>query len=336
MVSVRFHKAKGLDRMNRLLLIGVISLLSAASTPCAMAATLYWGPPKEKMPITVVYGELEVLASSSMIYFCGLDWPGDGANVGHNAQMKVSGGSAYCGIQEHNNKQRNVIFTVWDTAPSLLAACLQADASTVHFHSAAKDFEGGNTHTDRPCQWKEGEVFRFALSKLPAKKGGTITTFYFYDPVGKKWLLEASILNPPDDRGTGRFFNVGSAFLENFGRKNYETPKLCLYRLWVGSKAQELGFVREAAAAPDDLSKTEHCGILNGSFFLAQGNESAVNELLEKYRTAVDSVTIARPDARRLGPIPDRPLLPEIIAQLTALPRPAEATEELSENGKMQ
>jgi hypothetical protein len=203
--------------------------------------------------------------------------------------------------------------------------CRQSDPLTVHFHSGPTDFEGGNIHTDRPCPWREGELFRFALSKLPAGKGGTITTFYFYDRSGKKWLLEASILNPPDGRETGRFFNVGSAFLENFARKDYETPKLCLYRLWVGSKAQELGFVRKAAAALDGLSKTEHCGVLNGSFFLAQGNESAIHALLEKRRTSADSVILARQDASHLGPIPDHPLSPEIIAELAALPTPADA-----------
>jgi hypothetical protein len=326
---VELRKAKRVSGISRLVLAGMIGVLSAGFTPRARAAGLYWGPPKEKIPITLVYGEMEVLASAPMVYYCGLDWPGEGAGVGHNDRMKVSGGSAYCGIQEHQNKQRNVIFTVWDTAPRLPSVCLQADPSTVHFHSGPKDFEGGNTHTDRLCPWKEGEMFRFALSKLPARKGGTITTFYFYDPSSKKWLLEASIWNPPDDRGTGRFFNVGMAFLENFGSKNHEAPKLCLYRLWVGSKPQDLGFVRKAAAS--DPSKIEHCGVLDGSFFLAQGNESAVNALLEKYRTSPDGVTVAHLDARRLGPIPDRPLSPEIIAELAALSRPA-AAEAQSEN----
>ena len=308
----------------------VISLVALRTD----AAILDWRFPEEQKTRTFAYGEMEVLASAPLIYFSGLNSSCHGAEVaqvGHPHGLQVGGGHFYCGIQEHRGKERNVIFTAWDTALSLPALCVQADPATVRSHSGSKDYEGGSFHTDRLCYWKECDVFRFALSKLPAKNGGTVTTFYFFDPATRDWRLEASIVNPDDGHGTASYIGSSTAFLENFGRANYDKPKLCVYRLWIGSGPNDLAFVRRAEAddqdfaGDHDFSPTERCGILNGSFFLAQGSRPTVDYLLAKYSTSKDGFIVAMKAHPELGPIADHPLSGSTVAELRSLPRPKDA-----------
>ncbi len=67
---------------------------------------------KEVEKVTFIYGEMEVLASWPMMYYCGCGWRG--------GQAPTSG---YSGIQQHPGLPNNAIFSVWDTSPKLLAVC---------------------------------------------------------------------------------------------------------------------------------------------------------------------------------------------------------------------
>ena len=276
---------------------------------------LWWrmpAPRQETEKVTFIYGEMEVLASGPMMYFCGFEWRGGFAPT-----------SGYCGIQEHPGRPNNVIFSVWDTSPQLPVHAAQADPSTVFYHGHPNEVEGNSCHTDAPCAWRVGGVFRFALTKRPEKSThNTLTTFYFFDDGRKKWVLEASLSSPPAADGTDRFFSGGKAsFLEQFAGKD-AGPKVCLYRLWAGTAPENLLFLRKARA-------NGRWGIVNGCYCLARGEENAVAAVVAAAPHSPGDVAVASKNEDKEGPaISDRPLAKGIIEELDSLPVPKAAADE--------
>jgi hypothetical protein len=267
---------------------------------------------KEVEKVTFIYGEMEVLASGPMTYYCGFGWRG--------GQAPTSG---YSGIQQHPGLPNNVIFSVWDTSPKLLAYAAQADSSTVFFHGHPNEKEGTSCHTDAPCAWKVGAVFRFALTKRPHKSiSDTLSTFYFFDEGRKKWVLEASVSSPSAADGTDRFFSGGKySFLEQFAGKD-SGPKVCIYRLWAGTAPENLVFARRARASG-------RWGIVKGCYCLARGGDTAVAAVVAMAPKSADDIAVASEGNAELGPVvPDRPLPKGIIDELKSLPVPKPAAEQ--------
>ncbi|MGD0783856.1 MAG: DUF3472 domain-containing protein, partial [Candidatus Aminicenantales bacterium] len=249
---------------------------------------------------------MEVLASGPMLYFCGFGWRG--------GQDPTSG---YSGIQQHPGSPNNVIFSVWDSSPRLPAYAAQADPSTVFFHGRPGEKEGTSCHTDAPCAWKEGAVFRFALTKRPQKSSrNTLSTFYFFDEGRKKWVLEASLSSPPAADDTERFFSGGKySFLEQFAG-NDAGPKVCLYRLWAGTAPENLVFARRARAIG-------RWGIVRGCYCLARGDGKAVAAVVARPSQSPDDVAVTLKGENQEGPVmPDRPLPKRILDELKSLPLP--------------
>jgi hypothetical protein len=291
------------ETMKRWLLCSLFVLVLAVPRAAeAQSGHLWWhgedpGKPQEKR--TLLYGEVEVLASGPGIYFCGVNWPG-----------------GYCGVQEHAEKKRNTIFSLWDTSPTLHPSVVQAEERTV-----CKRFggEGTGAHTHLDYAWEEGQPFRFAVAKQPDKSGeNTLITFYFFDATLNKWVLEATISSPNGNQDSVRYFlrpNMNS-FLENFNHQHLEVPKLCLYRLWAGTAPENLVFLRKARG--DGL-----WGVLNDSFYLAQGSAAAaVDALIAKQPKSKDSTIGFIKGAKFPLSIPDRKLPADTIAALKALPKP--------------
>ena len=279
------------------------------------SSVLWWrmpAPRQETEKPTFIYGEMEVLAGGPMMYYCGFEWRGGGAPA-----------SGYCGIQEHPGKPHNVIFSVWDTSPKLPVYAAQADSSTVFYHGHPNEKEGNSCHTDAPCAWQVGAVFRFALTRRPEKSThNTLTTFYFFDEGRKNWVLEASLSSPPAADGTDRFFFGGKdSFLEQFAGAD-AGPKVCLYRLWAGTAPENLVFLRKARA-------NGRWGIVNGCYCLARGEEKAVAAVGARAPHSPDDVAVASKNEDEEGPdIPDRPLAKGIIDELASLPVPKSAADE--------
>jgi hypothetical protein len=287
--------------MKRLLLCSLFLLLLATPRP-AQAQHLWWraedpGKPQEKR--TLLYGEVEVIASEPGIYFCGVNWSG-----------------GYCGIQEHAENKRNTIFSLWDTSPTLHPSVVQADARAV-----CKRFggEGTGEHTDLDYPWQLGKPFRFAVSKEPDRFGeNTLVTFYFFDASLNHWVLQAALSAPNGDKDSVRYFlrpNMNS-FLENFAGRQLELPKLCLYRLWAGTAPENLVFLRKAKGDGP-------WGVLNDSFYLAQGKDpAALDALLARQPKSRDSQIGWIRGAKAPLTVPDRKLPADTIAALKALPKP--------------
>lgn len=287
--------------MKRWLLCGLFVLVLAAPN-AAQAQQLWWyaedpGQPQENR--TLLYGELEVLASGPGIYFCGVNWSG-----------------GYCGIQEHAEKKRNAIFSEWDTSPTLHPSVVRADGRAVCMRFGDEG-AGERTHLDYP--WREARPFRFAIAKQPDASGeNTLITFYFFDASLDKWVLQASLSTPNGGKDSVRYFNRTNlaSFLENFAHHQLEIPKLCLYRLWAGSAPENLVFLRKAKGDGP-------WGVLNDSFYLAQGkDQAALDALVARQPKSRDSRIGLIKGAKAPLTVPDRKLPPEIVAALKALPKP--------------
>jgi hypothetical protein len=287
--------------MKRLLLCSVFVLVLTA--PRAAQAQHFWWPSdvdgRRIEKTTFLYGEIEVLASGPDIYFCGVNWPG-----------------GYCGIQEPAARPKLTIFSIWDISPKLRPTVVQADERTVHNRFGG---EGTGEHTHLNYKWENGKVFRFALTKQPDKSGtNTLVTYCFFDEQLQKWVLEATMSCPTDNKDSVRYFllpNMNS-FLENWSGKSKEVPKLCLYRLWAGSAPDKLIFLRRGGG-------DGNWGILNDSFYLAQGSDAAaVNALIAEQPKSKDSLIGLIKGAKAPLAIPDRHLPAETVAALRALPQP--------------
>lgn len=268
------------------------------------AQHLWWSATddgKKIEKITFIYGEIEVLATGPTIYYCGINWqPGNPAG-------------GYCGIQDHKDRHKCTIFSVWDTSPELHPYFVYAEKRTIHNRFGG---EGEGSHSHLNYEWSETSVFKFAVTKSPDGSGqNTLTSFYFYDRKKKRWILEASISSPTDNKDCVRYFGGGmNSFLENWSGKKKHIPKLCLYRLWVGTAPANLRFLRKA-------SGDGHWGILNDSYYLAEGDDLALKKIILKHTKSTKNIIKAKRN-EKLPLIPDQKLSPETIKELELLLSP--------------
>jgi len=230
--------------------------------PHAGAQHLLWKPTEAAAKYTAIYGEIQVLNTGDTIYYCGCNWwPGNPAG-------------GYTGIQDPGGGRRNMIFSIWDTSDTLHPHVRQAESRTVYSRFGG---EGTGAHTHLDYNWTLGKTYRFYVTKEPdAKKENTLTKLYFEDDHLHKWVHEATISNPNDGHvSVETFGGMLNAFLENWSGKDREKPKLALYRLWVGNSPRDLTPITNATG-------DGKWGILNGSFFLAEGSDESVDALLAK------------------------------------------------------
>ncbi len=299
-----------LSRMRHTLLFSIVASFWAAAA--FGGGHLWWSlSPKPKAPrlkkVTFLYGEIEVLASGPFIYYCGVNW-----------QPGRPGGS-YCGIQDHGDRHKCTIFSVWDTSPTLHPRVVEADSAT-HYSRFGGEGTGAHTHLNYP--WKIGRVFRYAVTKQPDPSGkNTLTRYYYYDrdrknAAGKPgaWVLEATISSPTGGKDSVRYFGGSmNSFLENWMGRKREVPKLCLYRLWAGTSPNDLHYLRQAVG--DGV-----WGILNGSYCLGEGAPAAFLAVFRKAMLPGRYSVYSPAQAARLAPIPPRSIPADVLAGLRHLP----------------
>ena len=278
-------------------------LLAAATfllaCPNADAQHLWWDL-EGQSDATCLYGNITVLATHPAIYYCGANWhPGEPAG-------------GYCGIQHNSLQERRTIFSIWDTSPRLHPEVTEADPYTV-FGRFGGEGEGGHTHMLLP--WKIGETFQFFVHKQPGKMRDTTDTRYYFCPGNQvEWRHAATITSPNGgERCVATIGGGMNSFLENFAGKDKHTPKLALYRLWLGSSVDRLRSLTRARG--DGI-----WGQLHDSYFLAEGDREKLSgvflELENKY---------GRPlfggQRQGLRPISHRAVPDQVIKALKKLPR---------------
>lgn len=262
------------------------------------AAQHLWWDLEGLRDATGLYGEITVLATHPHIYYCGANWhPGEPAG-------------GYCGIQHHGPTERRTIFSIWDTDSKLHPSVIAADPKTI-FNRFGGEGEGAHTHM--LWDWKEREPFRFFVRKVPGRKSATIDCQYFVlDAKANRWIHVATITSPDGGHRSVATFGGGmNSFLENFAGTDKDVPKLALYRLWLGTSPETLRCLTRAGGDGT-------WGILNGAYFLAEGEPDRLADLYRRLEPRYGHAKAAAP-GHKLAPIPERPLTPKLVETLKSL-----------------
>jgi hypothetical protein len=265
-----------------------------------------WWDTKKLDNATCVYGEVTVLATHHAIYFCGANWhPGEPAE-------------GYCGIQHNGPKERRTIFSIWDTSPTLHPKTTQADPKTI-FNRFGGEGEGAHTHM--LWEWQVGDTFQFFVQKQPGTAPGTTDArYYVYDRGSKKWWHSATITSPNGDKKSeASVATIGggglASFLENFGGEDRDIPKLALYRLWLGTGADDMKCLTQAQGDGT-------WGQLHDAYFLADGGRKELDAMFGKLEKKY-GVPAVGGEGKKLEPLSDKPMSAELKKQLKALPQAA-------------
>ena len=292
--------------MERFSLMAVAILTTFLGARVQASQHLFWKHQDEK-EAACLYGEITVLVSHPDIYYCGVNWhPGEPAG-------------GYCGIQDIKKTSRLTIFSIWDTAKDLHSKATEADSRTI-LHSGC-DGKGGQ-HTHMFWNWKEGETFQFFVQKQPGDQPDTTDTrYYFFNEVNKRWIHEATINSP--NGGSKSVTNLGGrslvSFLENFTHKNYDEPRIALYRLWLGDGINSMKFLTRAGG-DNDLHGL--WGQLHGSYFLAEGSPANLDRVFGGLKKDYGTPIIGK-KGEQLEPLPDASIPPKMAKALQNLPRAA-------------
>ncbi|HEV3338847.1 MAG TPA: DUF3472 domain-containing protein [Pirellulales bacterium] len=281
----------------------MIAVLLSLLAGRAEAQHLWWDV-KGQDDATCLYGEITVLATHDGIYYCGANWhPGEPAG-------------GYCGIQHNSPRERRTIFSIWDTSAELRPKVTEAEAKTI-FNRFGGEGEGAHTHM--PWNWRVGEPFWFFLRKQPASEpGATEARYYIYDRDRKAWRHSATIFSPNGDRrSTKSVANIGggglASFLENFAGKDRATPKLALYRLWLGKSVDDMHCLTRATG--DGV-----WGTLGGAYFLAEGDPGRLQAVFDGLKGQYGEPLFGGA-GKKLDPLSDKPAPADLIEGLKNLPR---------------
>ena len=281
-------------------LTGLLLLRASAS-----AQHLWWNLQGQRDAICL-YGEITVLATHPAIYYCGANWhPGEPAG-------------GYCGIQHNGRQERRTIFSIWDTSPELHPKVTEADPDTL-FGRFGGEGEGGHTHMIWP--WKTNETFQFFVQKQPGSETNTTDArYYIYDRSAGKWRHSATITSPNGGKRSVETLGGGvNSFLENFAGRDRESPKLALYRLWLGPSLDEMKCLTIARG-------DGKWGELHGAYFLAEGDTNALNTVFADLEKECGKPVFGG-KGKQLDPIPNEPLPAKVLAGLKSLPRASKTKE---------
>ena len=277
--------------------------------PGAQAQHLWWNL-EDQRDATCLYGNITVLATDPGIYYCGANWhPGEPAG-------------GYCGIQHNGPRECRTIFSIWDTSPRLHPRVTEADPSTV-FGRFGGEGEGGHTHM--LLAWKVGERFQFFVQKRPEINRDSTDTRYYFRAAGQgEWRHAATISSPTGGQRSVATIGGGlNSFLENFAGNDRSTPKLALYRLWLGSSVDTL---RPLTRARGDGA----WGRFHDSYFLAEGTQERLNKVFLEVESKYGKPEFGA-QGRLLGPISNEAVPAEVIRELKRLPR-AESVQDKSDS----
>lgn len=249
--------------MNTFLKASSLAVLAVAPV-FGFAQHLWWQAGPKGKDATCLYGRITVLSTSKTIYYCGANWwPGNPAG-------------GYTGIQDEGGGKHRVIFSIWDTSPTLHPKVTYTADGGVGSRFGG---EGTGAHSHIEYDWKVGQTYQFFAVKVqdPAE-ASTVTTVFFFDEGAKKWVKEATISSPNGGfKSVQTFGGGGAAFLENWSGQDRALPKLAEYQLWLGTDVSGLEAVTKAGG-------DGKWGVLNNRFFLAEGDDAALAPLFDKYK----------------------------------------------------
>ncbi len=163
----------------------------------------------------------------------------------HTYYMACGFARGYFGIQVNSEKERRVIFSVWDAGNEAVdrnkvgienRVVLLAKGDSVITNDFGNEGTGGHSHFVYP--WKTQTTYKFLVTALAdSASQTTIYSGYFYIPEKQRWKLIASFSAPKDGKPMRGLYS----FSENFVGINGQIERKALFgNQWIqnGSNGQ--------------------------------------------------------------------------------------------------
>lgn len=204
-----------------------------------------------------------------------------GADPVHSYYMACGFSRGYFGIQVNSEKERRVIFSVWDAGNEAVDRSKVADTNKVQLLAKGEDVfadgfgnEGTGGHSHWVYNWAAGNTYKFLVTALPdSARQRTIYTGYIYLPELLQWKLIASFSAPKD----GGYIRNPYSFIENFWGTNGQLERKALFgNQWVQGENGKWTELSKASFTCDATGKARDRidfggGVEDGRFFLLNG-----------------------------------------------------------------
>lgn len=151
----------------------------------------------------------------------------------HSYYMACGFARGYFGIQVNSEKERRVIFSVWDAGNEAMdrnkvgnenKVQLAAKGESVFADGFGNEGTGGHSHWMYP--WKAGETYRFYVTAVSdSASRSTSYAGYFFIPEQQQWKLIAAFKAPKDTMGLKKLY----AFVENFDGSNGQLKRKAFF-----------------------------------------------------------------------------------------------------------
>lgn len=199
----------------------------------------------------------------------------------HSFYMANGFSRGYFGIQVNSEKERRVIFSVWDAGNEAVDRNKVAEEDKVKLLAkgdgvVANDFgnEGTGGHSHWVYDWKAGQTYQFMLTALPdSTTQTTIYTGYFFVPELQRWKLIAAFRAPKD----GKRLNNLYSFNENFvGSNGHLQRRALLGNQWVQQQNGRWVSLTDAVFTTDATGRAGDrfdigTGVINEQFYVWNG-----------------------------------------------------------------
>lgn len=160
----------------------------------------------------------------------------------HTYYMACGFARGYFGIQVNSEKERRVIFSVWDAGNEAVdhnkvgaenRVVLLAKGDSVITNDFGNEGTGGHSHFVYP--WKNQTTYKFLVTALAdSASQTTIYSGYFYVPEKQRWKLIASFSAPKDGKPLRGLYS----FSENFVGINGQLERKALFgNQWIQNGA---------------------------------------------------------------------------------------------------
>jgi FKBP-type peptidyl-prolyl cis-trans isomerase len=243
--------------------------------------------PKERRNAASVHLMYPLPDSAKVISFYNEIHVLKGSDIPYSYFMACGFTRGYLGIQVNSNKERRVIFSVWDAGNEAADRNKVADSNRVKLIAKgegvyASDFgdEGTGGHSHWVYNWKADSTYKFLVTALPDSASNTTTySGYFYASELKGWKLIASFRAPKD----GGYLSKPYSFLEDFVGTNGQLARKAYYKnAWVREEEKDWAKFNKAKFSYDATGKAGDRtdfggGVEKNSFYLWNGGFTSPN-----------------------------------------------------------
>ncbi len=156
-----------------------------------------------------------------------------GSDIPFSYFMACGFARGYFGMQVNSNKERRVIFSVWDAGNEAADRNKVADTNKVKLIAKGEDViasdfgnEGTGGHSHWLYNWRADSTYKFLVTAVPdSATNSTTYSGYFWAPESKAWKFIASFRAPRDGENLHHLYS----FLEDFVGTNGQQLRKAYY-----------------------------------------------------------------------------------------------------------